>query len=1088
MRVQVVRAGLHKRHAKGAVPVGGLSQKRFAPSVDADEKSLSQNELAPSYVPFKQDGFDLDLTYIIDNLMAMSDPASAGPEMYFRDSIKEVSRFFNTRHTNRYLIICCTDEQTPKRVFPDLLLNRIVEFPVERFGVPTIAQIWSFCALVDAFLAKDNKHVVAVQSYNGVGRAGLLLASYLVHARLFPDGSSAMAFFEQRRTEHASGGRCQGVDNCSQGRFVRYFTKSTLQDEQRPTARRAILKRVRVHGLDCLAAKNAYLRIFAHPSPTPLSKGFGLKHDSQDIKHDPHAAFDLYSSQKAHRRDSEASPSAELTPDDILNEAKKATEEADADALNSGALRYGDEHEPLMDTEKQTDKCKTSRSGDFADLSKDETPDQKAKDDSQTPDQNRKEKIRPSVHGVLWDFDEFIVEGEVKFEVCVKKDQKQKHSRFKRWMSSSDVHEVRELYDSSRSSASVAIPLDELKPQEEESSMLLSFWLHSAFLELGADVFLGDEHKFKVLVSLNRFDVDKAANGPSLMSFGRSLEVVLIFEIEPDGGAATADLMSRINPHPSVVSAKYSLGWLNWCIEQIWPHLEIAIDRMLNDLILPSIRDALPQGLNQVDMKEFSLGVIAPTLGPIQACHRDVDENELQLDVWLNYEGDANIILDFVLGTVGIRSIGLRGNLLVRLRPITEFLPLVNGIQLTFLNAPDLSLEFTGLAEVVNSPKLRGTVTSLIERGLAQVIVLPRVFTIDWGQSVLDGLEDMIRMDSAHPVAVLRTSVVQIEQLESGLTLELQIGAEKRCVTNLPEDCSSYDVHYFLVHDVQQRLNIRAIDRAGNGQVSRQGVMKVAELTELGVVHIPLAPDSKEPFKGSTEVYVGVDGILLELTSPKGAAHLVKSPSGNHLETVADGAPAILSLRVCAGRLPEFDAAGVGVSVRLACQHETVVESLRPYEIKRGGWGPGVTVPEEVQAAIQRLSEEEGFDLPRIAKLTHLPHRVCQQILASQAGMNLTSPTWLFLFVPPVPREEVQIALESGGKVVAKSFCWQPLAKLMDYANCGSQDYIEENVELLWADMPASCSAKMCAPALRKSSQGAELNVQMRLFLLAEKS
>ena len=55
-------------------------------------------------------GFDLDLTYICDRLVAMSLPCTKGA--IHRNEIREVSRFFATRHYSRFLIFnLCEDHE-----------------------------------------------------------------------------------------------------------------------------------------------------------------------------------------------------------------------------------------------------------------------------------------------------------------------------------------------------------------------------------------------------------------------------------------------------------------------------------------------------------------------------------------------------------------------------------------------------------------------------------------------------------------------------------------------------------------------------------------------------------------------------------------------------------------------------------------------------------------------------------------------------------------------------------------------------------------------------------------------------------------
>lgn len=53
---------------------------------------------------YKEDGFNLDLTYITDRIIAMAFPAS-GIEKLYRNSIDSVSEFLTKYHNDKYITV-----------------------------------------------------------------------------------------------------------------------------------------------------------------------------------------------------------------------------------------------------------------------------------------------------------------------------------------------------------------------------------------------------------------------------------------------------------------------------------------------------------------------------------------------------------------------------------------------------------------------------------------------------------------------------------------------------------------------------------------------------------------------------------------------------------------------------------------------------------------------------------------------------------------------------------------------------------------------------------------------------------------------
>lgn len=165
---------------KNKTPAMGLSKFR---------KLISQKRIR-----FQDGKFDLDLSYITPQIIAMGLPAQ-GFSSLFRNPLSSVASMLSQYHGESFMLLNLTEDSYSHGPFKD----QVLDIGWEDHHAPPIHALAKAVVAAALWISLKPGNVVAVHCKAGKGRTGTVIAALLVYAGIFDDPDEAFAYFSYRR-------------------------------------------------------------------------------------------------------------------------------------------------------------------------------------------------------------------------------------------------------------------------------------------------------------------------------------------------------------------------------------------------------------------------------------------------------------------------------------------------------------------------------------------------------------------------------------------------------------------------------------------------------------------------------------------------------------------------------------------------------------------------------------------------------------------------------------------------------------------------------------------------------------------------
>ncbi|OQR81208.1 phosphatidylinositol-3,4,5-trisphosphate 3-phosphatase [Achlya hypogyna] len=188
-----------------------------------------RNAISGSRNRYTEEGYDLDLTYIHDRVLAMGYPAT-GMEKTYRNDVADVSAFLNKKHRDKYMIYNLSERHYDSARF----LNRVEECGFPDHHPPPLQVLLDIINRMAAWYMADPDNVVVVHCMAGKGRTGVVITCFLIAIGYFEreygltvynQSEDALADYVRTVNGIFWKRRGQGVRYPSQTRYIYYFIK-----------------------------------------------------------------------------------------------------------------------------------------------------------------------------------------------------------------------------------------------------------------------------------------------------------------------------------------------------------------------------------------------------------------------------------------------------------------------------------------------------------------------------------------------------------------------------------------------------------------------------------------------------------------------------------------------------------------------------------------------------------------------------------------------------------------------------------------------------------------------------------------------
>uniref|UniRef100_A0A8C3R7I0 Tensin 3 n=1 Tax=Cyanoderma ruficeps TaxID=181631 RepID=A0A8C3R7I0_9PASS len=212
-----------------------------------------------------EEGYELDLTYITERIIAVSFPAGCSEETYLHN-LQEVTQMLKSKHGDNYLVLNLSE----KRYDLAKLNPKLMDVGWPDLHAPLLDKVCTICKTMESWLDNDPQHVVVIHCRGGKGRIGVVISSYIHFTNVSASADQALDRFAMKKFFDD---KVSALMQPSQRRYVQ-FLSGLLSGSVKMNATPLFLHYVILHdipNLDAGGACRPFLKLYQAMQPVYTS-------------------------------------------------------------------------------------------------------------------------------------------------------------------------------------------------------------------------------------------------------------------------------------------------------------------------------------------------------------------------------------------------------------------------------------------------------------------------------------------------------------------------------------------------------------------------------------------------------------------------------------------------------------------------------------------------------------------------------------------------------------------------------------------------------------------------------------------------